>query len=337
MTVKGQASKTFETFESLHWETTSTGRYREKPTLEHGRIEPRSIEVFTPPAKMIHDPHVQPIFRVPRRVECKKSGKPTTEHAYGMTSVAADRASPQPVLARNRGPWGSKAITPSATPTSAKTTPGSRPATRPQTTRSSTPSPLPSSSTTRGSCPNPSTASPTPATPMPTRASRSCTPSQDPADRAHTPTKTASLRAGPQPGRPLACPGSAEADPSRPAPRRHRAADVRTSHNRRLERVDPRRDPDSDRITATSMGSPWTRSTTAAPGTGSSHADAPWAEPGTGLRAWRVGERRVVAESCGMRTNGAGSPVPSALEPTLRYRHRQSAGARPMPESAEIG
>ncbi len=197
MTVKGHASKTFETFESIHWETTSTGRYRETPTLEHGRIKPRSIEVFTPPAKMIHDPHVQPIVRVTRRVECKKSGKPTTEHASGRTSVEADRASPQQVLAGNRGPWGSKAITPSATPPSAKTTPGSGPATRPHTTRSSTPSPLPSSSTTRGSCPSPSPASPTPVTPMPTRASRSCTPSQDPADRAHTPTETASLRAGP--------------------------------------------------------------------------------------------------------------------------------------------
>ncbi len=74
MTVKGNAPKTFETFESINWETTSTGRYRETPTLEHGRIEQRSIEVFTPPAKMIHDPHVKPIFRVTRRVECKKSG-----------------------------------------------------------------------------------------------------------------------------------------------------------------------------------------------------------------------------------------------------------------------
>ncbi len=54
---------------------------------------------------MIHDPHVQPIFRVPRRVEFKKSGKQTTEHAYGMTSVAVDRASPQQVLAWNRGHW----------------------------------------------------------------------------------------------------------------------------------------------------------------------------------------------------------------------------------------
>ncbi len=50
MTVKGNAPKTFETFESIHWE--STGRYRETPT--HGRIEQRSIEVFTPPAKMIN-------------------------------------------------------------------------------------------------------------------------------------------------------------------------------------------------------------------------------------------------------------------------------------------
>ena len=231
MTVKGNAPKTFETFESINWETTSTGHYRETPTLEHGRIEPRSIEVFTPPAKMIHDPHVRPIFRVTRRVEFKKSGTPTTEHAYGMTSVAADRASPQPVLAGNRRSLGgSKAITPSATPPSAKTTPSSGPATRPQTTRSSTPSPLRSSSTTSGSCPNPSTASPTPATPMPISASRSCTPSQDPTDRAHTPTETGKYPSrATQPGRPLARPGSAETDPSRPDPRRHRAADVRTS------------------------------------------------------------------------------------------------------------
>ncbi len=103
MTVKGNAPKTFETFESINRETTSTGHYRETPTLEHGRIEPRSIEVFTPPAKRIHDPHVQPIFRVARRVACRKSGQPTTEHACGMTSVAAERASPQPVLAGNRG------------------------------------------------------------------------------------------------------------------------------------------------------------------------------------------------------------------------------------------
>ncbi len=105
MTVKGNAPKTFETFESINWETTSTGRYSEKPTLEHGRIEQRSIEVFTPPAKMINDPHVKQIFRVTRRVEFKKSGKRTMEHAYGMTSVAADRASPQQLLTWNRGHW----------------------------------------------------------------------------------------------------------------------------------------------------------------------------------------------------------------------------------------
>ncbi len=92
---------------------------------------------------------------------------------------------------------------------------------------------------------------------MPTSASRSCTPSQDPADCAHTPTETGKYPSrATQPSRPLARPGSAETDPSRPGPRRHRAADVRTSQNRRLERADPRRDQDSDCITATSMGSP---------------------------------------------------------------------------------
>ncbi len=124
------------------------------------------------------------------------------ENRPPSTPTAGPRSRP-PAPRRNRYSQGtavpgwSKAITTSATPPSAKTTPGSGPAPRPQTTRSSTPSPLPSSSTTRGSCPSPSTASPTPVTPMPTRASRSCTPSQDPADRAHTPTETARIRAGP--------------------------------------------------------------------------------------------------------------------------------------------
>ncbi len=227
MTVKGHASKTFE---SIHWETTSTGRYRETPTLEHGRIEPRSIEVFTPPAKMIHDPHVKPIVRVTRRVECKKSGKRTTEHAYGRTSVAADRASPQPVLAGNRGPWGSNAIPPSATATfreddsrlRARNAPANHailhtlalavilhhPRKRPQPFH---------------------------------RFADARHPYADPRKQVlHAVTRPGGPRAHPdrnrkypsratQPGRPLARPGSAETDPSRPAPRRHRAADVRTS------------------------------------------------------------------------------------------------------------
>ena len=103
MTVKGNASETFETFESIDWETTSTGSYCEKPALEHGRIEQRSIEVFTPLAKMINYPHVKQIFRVTRDVEIKKTGKRTTEHAYGMTSV--EEASPRQLLEWNRGHW----------------------------------------------------------------------------------------------------------------------------------------------------------------------------------------------------------------------------------------
>ncbi len=99
MTVKGNAPETFKTFESINWKTVSTGRYSEKPA--HGRQ--RTIEVFTPLAKMINYPHVKQIFRVTRHIEFRKSGKRTTEQAYGMTSVEADRASPQQLLGWNRG------------------------------------------------------------------------------------------------------------------------------------------------------------------------------------------------------------------------------------------
>ncbi len=64
-----------------------------------------------------------------------------------------------------------------------------------------------------------------------------------------SPTETASFRAR-QP-RPLARPGYA--DQSRPAPQQR----VSKSQNRSLERVDPRRDQDSDHITSTSMRSLW--------------------------------------------------------------------------------
>ncbi len=89
-------------------------------------------------------------------------------------------------------------------------------------------------------------------TTMPTNASRSCTQSQDQADRASLPDRNRKPSSpATKPGRPLARPGYA--DQSRPAPQQR----VSKSQNRSLERVDPRRDQDSDHITSTSMGSPW--------------------------------------------------------------------------------
>ncbi len=87
---------------------------------------------------------------------------------------------------------------------------------------------------------------------MPTSADRSCTQSQDQADRASLPDRNRKLSSpATKPGRPLARPGYA--DQSRPAPQQR----VSKSQNRSLERVDPRRDQDSDHITSTSMRSPW--------------------------------------------------------------------------------
>ncbi len=247
-------------FESLHGETTSTGRYRETPTLEHGCVEPRSIEVFTPPAKMVHDPHVQPIFRVTRRVECTKSGKPTTEHAYGRTSVATARASPQPLLAGNRGPWVVERPHPIRDATfreddsrlRARTPPANHAIlhTLALAVILHHPRKLPQPFHRFADARHPYA---DPRKPVLHAVTRPGGPRPHPDRNRKDPSRAT------QPGRPLARPGSAEAGPSRPAPRRHRAADVRTSHNRRLERVDPRRDQDSDRITAPSMGSPCSR------------------------------------------------------------------------------
>ncbi len=106
-----------------------------------------------------------------------------------MTSVK--RASPQQLLAWNRGHWVVESHHHVRDATFREDDSMLR--TRPQTTRSSTPSQSPSSSATNASCPNPSTASSTPATTMPTSASRSCTQSQDQADRASLPDRNCKL------------------------------------------------------------------------------------------------------------------------------------------------
>ncbi len=102
-----------------------------------------------------------------------------------MTSVK--RASPQQLLAWNRGHWVVESHHHVRDATFREDDSMLR--TRPQTTRS----PSQSSSATNASCPNPSTASSTPATTMPTSASRSCTQSQDQADRASLPDRNCKL------------------------------------------------------------------------------------------------------------------------------------------------
>jgi len=50
-------------------------------------------------------PHAEQVFMIERRTEFLRSGAKRTEIAYGLTSLSADRASPQRLLQLNRGHW----------------------------------------------------------------------------------------------------------------------------------------------------------------------------------------------------------------------------------------
>jgi predicted transposase YbfD/YdcC len=72
---------------------------------DHGRIETRKIRVTTELNDCLNFPHVQQAFVVERHTMDKKTGKPSLETAYGITSQSPKEAGAQSVLATNRGHW----------------------------------------------------------------------------------------------------------------------------------------------------------------------------------------------------------------------------------------
>ena len=84
----------------------------------------RSIQVMTPLEGLLNYPHVAQIFRLTRRrTDARQNGTGQTsrEQVYGITSVPADRATPQQLLAWTAVTGRSKSITTSGTPSLPKT------------------------------------------------------------------------------------------------------------------------------------------------------------------------------------------------------------------------
>lgn len=71
----------------------------------HGRIETRSIWVSDALNDYLDFPEVGQVFLIERQVIEKKTGKTSCELAYGITSRPATEASPERLLAINRGHW----------------------------------------------------------------------------------------------------------------------------------------------------------------------------------------------------------------------------------------
>jgi hypothetical protein len=84
--------------------------YVETALAEHGRIETRRIWCSTALNAYLDFPHVGQVYLIERNSIEKKTGKLRCETALGVTSRTPQQASPQRVLAVNRGHWSIESV-----------------------------------------------------------------------------------------------------------------------------------------------------------------------------------------------------------------------------------
>lgn len=103
-TVKGNQPNLFQDI-ALFFDNRSEPDFVMGPTLEHGRIETRKIWITCALNAYLDFPHVGQAFVIERERIDKKTGKSSTEVAYGITSQTPQQADAQQVLKTNRGHW----------------------------------------------------------------------------------------------------------------------------------------------------------------------------------------------------------------------------------------
>ncbi len=91
---------------ALLFETRGPADFVEVTPADHGRIETRRIWCRTALNAYLDFPHVGQVFLIERESLTKKTGTRSREIALGITSRTPHQASPQRVLAVNRGHWG---------------------------------------------------------------------------------------------------------------------------------------------------------------------------------------------------------------------------------------
>ncbi len=79
-------------------------------SCDHGRIETRRIWCSTALNAYINFPHVGQVFLIERESIQKKTGEHSREMVLGLTSRTPREASPQRVLAVNRGHWSIESV-----------------------------------------------------------------------------------------------------------------------------------------------------------------------------------------------------------------------------------
>jgi predicted transposase YbfD/YdcC len=103
-TVKGNQA-TLQRDIALLFETRAAADFVEVAPTEHGRIETRRIWCSTALTASLDCPHVGQVVLIERESIKKKTGEHSREIALGVTSRTPHQASPQRVLAVNRGHW----------------------------------------------------------------------------------------------------------------------------------------------------------------------------------------------------------------------------------------
>jgi hypothetical protein len=87
------------------FETRGPAHFVEVAPANHGRIETRRIWCSTALNTYVDFPHVGQVFLIERESLTTHTGKRSREIALGITSRTPQQASPQRVLAVNRGHW----------------------------------------------------------------------------------------------------------------------------------------------------------------------------------------------------------------------------------------
>lgn len=95
---------------ALLFETRGAPDFAEVTPPDHGRIETRRIWCSTALNAYISFPHVGQVFLIERESIQKKNGEKAREIALGLTSRTPQEASPQRLLAVNRGHWSIESI-----------------------------------------------------------------------------------------------------------------------------------------------------------------------------------------------------------------------------------
>lgn len=105
LTAKGNQPHLQEAITTAFDNRSDTPDFVEVTPPDHGRIETRSIWCSTAVNKYLKFPSVGQVFLIKRETVNKKTSKSTCEIVVGLTSQTPAQASPEKVLAVNRGHW----------------------------------------------------------------------------------------------------------------------------------------------------------------------------------------------------------------------------------------